>query len=115
MTLLELAERCEGASEPYAAKLIEEAWWAVNPNYADGRRLQQLLDANALTDAAWLLVPENGLAMTRELWDAGKKCGQAHINLYHEGMWLGDASGLAATPALALTAASLRARNGTPS
>lgn len=128
MSILELAERCEGASkasEELDAEIFRALGWSETPNPTHAGGLVgrwRHIDGSVIghgapprytgsLDAAWSLVPTTGLAMTRELWDAGKKCGQAHINLYREGMWIGDASGLAATPALALTAACLRANH----
>ena len=68
-------------------------------------------------DAALTLVPDACLAMTRQLWDGNNKAGHAVINSYTASgeepdgkMWAGDFTAVAATAALALTAAALRAR-----
>jgi hypothetical protein len=65
----------------------------------------------ASLDAAMTLVPEDCLAMMRELWfDDGKKCGHATVSRYRDHKWDDTYTATADMPALALTAASLRAR-----
>ena len=68
----------------------------------------------ASLDAAMSLVPSGCLFMVRTLWDDGKTSGYAVIQHYEptetQGLrYDGESVAIAATPALALTAASLRA------
>ena len=70
-------------------------------------------------DAALSLVPSGCLFMARTLWDDGKTSGYAVIQHYEptetQGLrYDGESVAIAATPALALTAAALRARATTP-
>lgn len=64
-------------------------------------------------DAAVSLVPEGCLYFARTLWDETNKAGYACVSHYTPGLsrtFINDTAGVAATPALALTAAALRAR-----
>lgn len=70
----------------------------------------------ASLDAAMTLVPEGCLAMVRHLWDGAHRAGHAVINRYSTDaeepdgkLWIGDCYSVAHTPALALTAAAIRA------
>lgn len=106
--LLALAARCEAATADRQASLIEEAWWAVNRNYADDRRLRELLDAEAYLDAARTLVPAG---MVWALWRCDANCpDSAAIGPTPPSGQLMEErfTAEAATPALALTAACLR-------
>lgn len=112
MNLLELAEKVAAASEN-DVELFSEAYEAVfgnspvveyrQPNGYRGTTFVRLLEVEAFLDAALLLVPEgwefylerNGAA----LWDGRESSHRRPIFRAH-----------AATPALALTAASLKAR-----
>lgn len=69
-------------------------------------------------DAAMTLVPEGCLASAKQLWDGPGRHGYALVNLYTDDnsaefsdgkRHVGTEAGLAATPALALCAAALRA------
>lgn len=103
--LLDLAARVERLSEPSEA-VFEEAFWAVNPNYADPRRFRELLDAKAWLDAALTLVPER---LFPRLY-----CELAQAILVAWTDTVGweemSRSAICHTPALALTAAVLRAQ-----
>lgn len=66
-------------------------------------------------DDALTLVPKGCLHMSRTIWDAaGKTAGLARVDQYEPvdspSMWFDGSDAIAATPAMALTAASLRAR-----
>jgi hypothetical protein len=118
-TLLALAERVESAPLEMQGKLLEQAWElcaeysaefrAFTTSYLSGfdnnaGRFSMCLEASAYESAAMMLVPE-GLAF--EMTTTGYKpgatvCGNPMFDT-HEGAY-------AATPALALVAAALRAR-----
>ncbi len=114
--LLALAERCEAVTAEMQGKLIEEAWTMIHhegyPPEGDWDTCKKcdffyhILDARAYESAALMLVPEGASFQLH-----------VHPDLIR-GMWCGifpDPEGedrfssSAATPALALTAASLRA------
>jgi hypothetical protein len=68
-------------------------------------------------DSAMTLVPELCLAMVKQLWDGDTKAGYAVVHSYYRDAEecdgkrnLDDFTAIGETPALALTAASLRAR-----
>ena len=68
-------------------------------------------DARTLIEADWLFT-------ARTVWDGAEKAGLAVVSRYevdskHRRYWMDEHQGLAATPALALVAASLRARAAT--
>lgn len=70
----------------------------------------------ASLDAAMTLVPEGCLVVVKTLWDKDKTAGYAIIQHYADTetcgkRYDGETTGLAATPALALTAAALIARS----
>lgn len=94
MELLELASAFEAADRE-SDSLFERAFWAVNPNYADIRRFRELLDAKAYLDAAMMLVPEG--------------CDWELTSTSCARLYQPYAEAAATTPALALTAASLKA------
>lgn len=114
MTLHDLAARCESAAEAEQRELLDEAWDAVAPMFprdllADrAARFGRMFDAEAYESAALMLVPE-GWA-----WMAGCAAGETFFATLSPT----DESGIeadmidtnAATPALALCAAALRAR-----
>lgn len=93
--------------------MLEEAWQAIhggNPlwwNPADRFRFTRLLDAEAYLDAAVMLVPE-GWGMALAVDPNGKTlCGLQRKN----GAGYASASATAPTPALALLAAIMKAKN----
>lgn len=87
-----------------------------------GKHGQKLRDAapayTASIDAAMTLVPDECLAMVKHLWDGPARAGYAFVSQYTADAedcdgkrWVTDYQGCAETPALALTAAALRARS----
>lgn len=97
-----LAERCERADGPMfvmdcAIAAVLGYCYPAPPAYT------------ASVDAALMLVRDNWLGSVRELWDDGKKAGYATVNVYERMVHLNEFCGVAATPALALCAASLKA------
>lgn len=130
--ILELAERCERAKKPDQYKLIETAWLLLNPEPIEpsvdllvaptggprtfdptkakwakaAQRLQDTLDAEAYESAALMLVPEGWSANCNFYRD-----GTAYVKLYFPVAFAKEqqACGDASTPALALSAAALRA------
>lgn len=134
MSLIELAERVEKVSGP--DRDVEEdiaralGWSPVpNPTHAGGL-VGRWYDSNGKMsgmegpplftrslDAAMTLVPEGCLATVRHLWGGSERCGYAIVHTYCDDaeecdgkLHLDDYVSLAATPALALCAAALRAR-----
>lgn len=137
--LLELADRVEGLSGPdreidaeiyaavsvgkwgcYSARLSSKRG-AVVRYYENGRH--GVATAPAYTrsiDDAKSLVPEGSLFTARTLWDRDKVVGFASVSRYETAgpddalrrYWMDEHQGNAATPALALCAASLRAIAG---
>ena len=138
--LLKLAERCERATGPareldatiaaltsgdQAARVVRPSegsifshkpgWWS------DGATESHLsLAYTASLDAAMTLVPEGSLHFARTVWGAvnGDKAeGFAGVSLYEyangKRYWITEFQATAATPALALTAAALRAIHST--
>jgi hypothetical protein len=69
-------------------------------------------------DAARTLVPDNCLYTVRTIWDGDKQAGLASVSIYERApglgqprlFWMGEHQIDAATPALALCAAALKAR-----
>lgn len=121
--LLDLAARVEAAEGP-DRELDCRAWVAKTggPSFevcvavVPNLREWQAPYYTASIDAALTLVPGNCLAMVRHLWDDDHRAGHAVINSYAPSgeepdgkMWTGDFTAVAHTPALALTAAALRA------
>jgi hypothetical protein len=115
--LRELAERCEAATAGYQRRLLSEAYREIFggpecitidrwPGYQSPRwdAFHKKLEAEAFLDAAMTLVPEgwflNGVYENGEgkTYATLRKCN------------VGDVHGSATTPALALCAAALRAR-----
>lgn len=119
-TLLALAERCEKSEGPdreldgaIASALGlphgPDSGWCNSEN-GDYWTKDECADPfTASLDAVFTLVPEACLATIKELWDGPRKAGNATVTLYDEGFWQGVWQGIAATPALALCAAALRA------
>ncbi|EQB09737.1 hypothetical protein [Novosphingobium lindaniclasticum] len=133
--LLSLARVCEG-SHPWAINIDCAVFATLYPdkfsnedsaaqyarlnwtrNLADRQWLGAIgmLQYSASLDAAMTLVPAGCLHMTRTIWDAaGKPVGLARIDKYEGSgaamMWADGFDAVAATPALALCAAVLRAR-----
>lgn len=107
----QLIERIESARAE-SERLFEDAFWAINPAYADIRGFRELLDAKAWLDAALTLVPE-GWDITLRFVRLEPK--QPSMAMLTDQAWVYDQDdglliqGDAATPALALCAASLRA------
>src|SRR3569832_1648284 len=113
--LLELAERCEAATRP-----DRELDWDIADAMGSNGSIHKRVAAPRYTaslDAAMTLVPEHG-AVERSGWHTiGTPWAGFEIWMYREenGTWLHSSSdpiteGNAATPALALCAAALRAR-----
>lgn len=117
-----LSDRVEAATADQQREMLSEAWKAIHgeswqttiyrhgslgaePDRAKGdvpRRFARMLDAEAYESAAMSLVPEGYSAIIN-----------THLNsamIALDGIWHTFHGSHAATPALALTAASLRAR-----
>jgi hypothetical protein len=112
MTDLEkLAARVEALAGP--CREADEAIYAIKTaGFPVGARSVDPPAFTASLDAAMTLVPANCLAMARHLWDdpvAGTRAGYASVARYADQKHVGETTALAATPALALTAAALRA------
>jgi hypothetical protein len=130
--LIELAERCEAASGPdrdladdilRACGFVQMEKRRTNGGYQqkwkmpDGRHQQISFDPTKSLDAAMTLVPENCLFIARTLWDGPIVAGYASVSRYSDDAdecdgkrYRDDYPECAATPALALCAAALRAR-----
>lgn len=104
--LLELAERCEQAMEVEQCDLLYAAYRIVGPESHDWRwdHFLGLLNAKAYLDAAMMLVPEGW-----ERFDVDATAPELGIDWTLHGRKR-EAKGTAATTALALCAAALRAR-----
>ncbi len=94
---------------------FQECGEAANPPFC------QPVDPQRLTgslDAAMTLVPEGCLFVVRTVWDKMKPAGFGSVSIYEKGefggherlYWMAEHQAVAATPALALCAAALRAR-----
>lgn len=110
-TFLSLAERVQAGKPDRQHALVFEAWQALKPSYADPRRVLAMLDAEAYESAATTLVPEGfwwtvGHVMGPQPGDQNMFWATCHER---DATWP-YARPIAATPALALTAAVLRAR-----
>jgi len=121
MTLSELIERCEAAAaDDDISGLIDEAYRLVNPVPRNGRTggwlerydpFERMLCAGAYIDAAMMLLPEGWNA------DAGFRPAKSLFwfrlaRPEHDPLLVGDKyCGRSCVPALALVAASLRARS----
>lgn len=117
--LLALAERCEAAEESEQRRLLEEAFSLVHPGlqfpaprpYSPPQlaRFAHMLDANAFESAAMLLIPP-GVAE----WHCGKhyKAGKGRARMVLHSAAQNPIYTLVRStcPALALVAASLKAR-----
>ena len=119
--LLELAERCEAAEGP--DRKLDEAIERATGNYTAFAHYTLGDDDcdeyvptrySASIDAAMTLAKANWLVGFKGLWDGKAKAANAFIDLYtvkDDGLFWGDhIQACATTPALALTAACLRAR-----
>jgi hypothetical protein len=133
VTALEtLAQRCEAATADEQREILTAAWEAIHgpslvpisPHHVGAAkgwtRFQRMLIVEAYESAAMTLVPE-GWQGSRLHWWTGSKavCELVETHLVdgqwvREIGWLGRATGEAETCALALCAASLRARNAEP-
>jgi hypothetical protein len=124
-TLMGLAERCEQAPAEEQREWLEQAFYAINeaPDYGTderaewvekSRRFHRLINADAFLDAAMTLVPEGCLWRLEQRSGVERRDGIEHRS-FNALAGLFDFDGysqlfaIAATPALALTAASLRA------
>lgn len=107
--LLALAQRVEALDGPSFTLEMEIAR-AINPN---ATRMTVPNNYTVSLDAAMSLVPDGCLFMARTLWDDDKTAGNATVQMYRRQgdsiFWENDRHAVAATPALALTAAALRA------
>ncbi|MGF7152494.1 hypothetical protein [Novosphingobium gossypii] len=108
--------RSIGAPVPFqfANKLLALTFdEARNAYFADIGEMRVRYEPPAFTasvDAAMTLVPEGCLHMARTIWDAaGKTAGIGRVDRYVSGKWTDGFDSCAASPALALTAAALRA------
>lgn len=118
--LLQLAERCEGADASMQGALLEEAWETMAEHSADFRafatapisgfgnnagKFGMAIDAHAYESGALSLVPEDSK------WSITSGGG---ANEWQAWVWPAEGGRpdwrIAATPALALCAAALRAR-----
>jgi hypothetical protein len=108
--LIELAERCEKAGAEEQRALLDEAWDALGPavnwTAAQARRFGMMMDADAYESAAMLLVPEG--------WDylICRVDGEIQCEIGPSNSFKNVGLVNAATPALAICASSLRARDG---
>ena len=102
--MTDLASRIEAMAEP-TTDIFEEAWDATQTDYSDFGCFLAMLDAEAWTSAAEMLVP-SGLAFTMQSYV--DHC-WSHIWHNRPGLDGGPFQGYAATPALALIAACVRA------
>lgn len=92
------------------AQVCHDAPSSVSTQWCDDDELPRY---TASIDAAMTLVPEHSLFTVRTLWDDSKTAGLAVVSRY-EGerrFCMGEHQSVAATPALALCAAALKARN----
>jgi len=124
--LLALADRCEKASEDETLTILYDAWDTLADHSAAFRRyairhvsrFTRLLEGGGYLDAALLLVPEECLFTARTVWDNERTASLGFISRYESkkphGMllryWVDEHQSIAVTPALALTAAALRAQ-----
>lgn len=114
----ELAVRCEAATgaDVYLNEDILRAlgWTEIAnvPFTPDGHRAREIPNYTASLDDAMTLAPSTSLVLIRELWneDCTTKSGFASIHHYANGMYVAESNGCAATPALSLCAAALRAK-----
>ena len=109
-------ENSEGAMN-IRADPDEDGWLLFEMNGEPIECCNRAPPYTASLDAAMSLVPSGCLFMVRTLWDDGKTSGYAVIQHYEptetQGLrYDGESVAIAATPALALTAASLRAIAG---
>jgi hypothetical protein len=118
-----LAERCEAASGADREIDLAIATWCfehggkAGVNYEPALWLMRNDSFTASLDAAMTLVPAHALFMARTVWDGDKTAGIATISQYEDRKegdqlrryWLCEHQADAATPALALCAAALRA------
>jgi hypothetical protein len=130
--IVALAERVEAATGPdreldrdvFALILIpgrrlagDERDIVATEDRRGAHFLRHIKAYTASIDAAMTLVPEGCLFHVRTLWDGPQPWGYAHVHTYAADAedcdgkrHLDDYAGMATTPALALTAAALRAR-----
>lgn len=121
MTLPELIAALEGATVEQQDALIdrtllfaERQGWITTNTMIKARRM---LDAGAYESAALTLLPEGCLGMIKEVWSGTQKAGIATVQRYTASprlMWAAGWDAFAATPALALSAAALKARGDAP-
>jgi len=99
-----------------AGKALQQFFDSANPHCL--ARLAFETSFTASIDAARMLVPEGSLFSVRTLWDDDKVAGFASVSRYEDAevgghfrrYWMDEQQSNAATPALALCSASLRAR-----
>ena len=124
-SLIERIEKSEGADRELDGAIALSLGWTLQKMKGDARPYYRKPGATqyynraeppaytASIDAAMTLVPEHSLFTVRTLWDDSKTAGLAVVSRY-EGerrFWMGEHQSVAATPALALCAAALKARN----
>jgi hypothetical protein len=110
LTLAQRAEQAEQATVADEFRVISEAALAIFGWQDDRyRRALHLLEAGASLDAAMMLVPEGA---TWEIGNTGPTSSYATVYapITDEPGWVTNEPAEAATPALALCAAALRAR-----
>jgi hypothetical protein len=113
--LLELAERCEAATAEQQRELLEDAWAAIHgraPRRNRGgdnavNRFVSMIDAKAYESAAMTLVPEGLHFGLGDFYDI--KCAWAWCGRMSGTLAIDEEIGSAATTALALCAAAMRA------
>lgn len=94
----------------YIREQGDDGWYSATPPIKGANSIAAPQAYTASLDAAMTLVPKGCLHMARTIWDAeGKTAGIGCINQYVGDMWTDGFDSCAATPALALTAAALRA------
>jgi hypothetical protein len=130
LALAARVEAAEGADRALDAEIAlaagwkqlrqAQAWWRPE-HVAEARKRRkalwvwgptQLPAFTASLDAAASLVPKKCLYFVRTLWDESGKAGYAGVTRYTAApkrVFINETAGVAASPALALTAAALRA------
>lgn len=124
--LLALADRCEKADASKQPELLVEVWDAINgivpmdwknPAHKAFFRFWNMLQAEAYIDAALMLVPEGWSRSIGDLWGYDPPLWRCHLRDHrpqsltpegHSHIW--KEGNTVTSAALAITAASLRAR-----
>lgn len=129
-SLLALAERCEAASDDECTARLNAdilralGWTSDDRDVYDpaGNRRSGIPSYTTSLDAAMTLVPEGSLFTARTVWDKMRPAGLGFVSRYEKGefggherlYWMDEHQAVAATPALALCGAALRALAASP-